>query len=143
MNIRDLLRTAASGSDITETNMFDAEYTEQVITLPDGTVLGGGGTVRITYIKGTGGQGYFSTVSTRYTQPDQPYIPKYVDSNDNTAEVITSKSFGGGFNIEDRPLIGDDGTGAPPFTNTTSTSSSSGSTSSSGGSSSTGGSSSY
>ena len=29
MNIRDMLSQAAAGSDVTKTNMFDFEYTEQ------------------------------------------------------------------------------------------------------------------
>ena len=110
MNIRNLLRDAAESANSDSSNMIDMEYTEQSLTLSDGTVLGGGGEVKITYIKSSG---YFAAVSTKYTQVDQPYIAKYVDSDDNTAEIVTSKSFGGGFNIEDRPLIGSDDTTTP------------------------------
>ena len=107
MNIRDLLRDASFATDVTETNMFDMEYTEQSITV-DGNILGGADKITVTYIKAAGTDpGYFSAVSTKYTQAEQPFIQKYVDSADNTAEVVTSKSFGGGFNIEDRPLLGE------------------------------------
>jgi len=105
MNIRTLLRDAAEATNPEDVNMIDMQYQEQSLTLSDGTVLGGGGEVNITYIKSAG---YFAAVSTKYTQAEQPFIPK-AGADDVTGDVINSKAYGGGFKIEDRPLIGSDG----------------------------------
>lgn len=124
MNIRQLLQDASLESDIDKTNMFEMVYTEQSITV-DSNVIGGGDKIKVTYIKTAGtNPGYFSAVSTKYTQAEQPFIQKYTDSADNTAEVVTSKSFGGGFNIEDRPLLGEGQQVAATESNTGSTGSS-------------------
>lgn len=106
MNIRTLLRDAAEATDPNDVNMIDMEYEEQSLTLSDNTVIGGGGKVKITYIKS---MGYFSAVSTKYTQTEQPFIPK-TGAADVTGDLINSKAYAGGFKIEDRPLIGSDDT---------------------------------
>lgn len=113
MSIRQLLAQAHDGPTDDVTNMFDNTYIEQSLTV-GGNVLGGGDSIKITYIKRQGTvPGFFSAVSTTFTQQDQPYIPKHTDSYDNTADVVTSKALGGGFKIEDRPLIGSDDTTTP------------------------------
>ena len=107
-NIRQLLSRASSGTGVDETNTFNNTYSEQSITLSDGTTTVGGGDVNISYVKGIGsGRGYFSVASTRYTQVEQPFIPK-TGADDVTGDVVNSKAYGGGFKIEDRPLIGNE-----------------------------------
>ena len=113
MSIRQLLAQAHDGSTVNVTNMLENTYTEQALTV-GGSILAGGASVKITYIKREGTvPGFFSAVSTTYATKDQPFIPKHTDSYDNTADVVTSKALGGGFKIEDRPLIGSDGTTTP------------------------------
>lgn len=112
-NIRDSLTSASLETDVDKSNMFEFTYTQQSITLSDGTTVGGGGEVKIVYIKKPGEDpGYFSAASTRYTQVEQPFIPK-VGADDVTGDVINSKAYGGGFKIEDRPLIGSDDSTTP------------------------------
>ena len=112
-NIRDLLSRASEGTGVDQTNTFNNTYSEQSLVLSDGTTTVGGGDVNISYVKSIGsGKGYFSTANTRYTQVEQPFIPK-AGADDVTGDVINSKAYGGGFKIEDRPLIGDDNTTTP------------------------------
>ena len=121
-SIRDLLSVAAQAATTNDIYMFDNTYSEQSLTGSDGSVLAGGGGVSITYVKVPGtNPGYFSAVSTKYTQSEQPFIPK-AGADDVTGDVINSKAYGGGFKIEDRPLIGSDGSDDTTTTTITTTS---------------------
>ena len=60
-----------------------------------------GDVVRIRYVKN--GSGYYSAVSTRYTQTEQPYVRKVGD--DMTGELTNTTRFDGGFAIENRNLL--------------------------------------
>ena len=62
---------------------------------------GGGDAISIRYVKN--GNGYYSAVSTRYTQTEQPYVRKVGD--DMSGELTNSTRFDGGFAIENRNLL--------------------------------------